>query len=309
MRKTSFSEKVRYELCSMEISNLAEAEAELMGFIKAKGVLRLSKDGTIVSVTLPNIQTARRFLKLMDQLSIAEHETVVIQTRQLWKQKGVQFNLPVLFLENLQEELFSEKIPKKISDDAALFGDFLRGLYLASGSIIDPIVSYHLEIAGSSQEFLEQIRISLKDKFGIESRVWQSRHNYKLSVRRANDLIEILNLIGAIESATLVEQIVQRRSVASDVNRSMNFLSANADRIGISTVKQVRAIEIIDQSIGIDSLEDDLKKLAKLRIENEDLSLRELGEMMEPKMSKSMIYSRMRKLIQLADKIERGQTR
>jgi DNA-binding protein WhiA len=120
-------------------------------------------------------------------------------------------------------------------------------------------------------------------------------------------LIETLNLIGAIESATLVEQIVQRRSVASDVNRSMNFLSANADRIGISTVKQVRAIEIIDQSIGIDSLEDDLKKLAKLRIENEDLSLRELGEMMEPKMSKSMIYSRMRKIMQLADKIERGQ--
>lgn len=308
MKQMSFSERVRYELCSMKISNSIEAQAEAMGFIKAKGVLRLSKEGKTISITLPNIQIARRFLKLMDLFSASEHETVVVQTQQLWKQKGVQFNLPYLFLESFQEEIFNEQIPSKVSDPA-LFGAFLRGIYLTSGSMIDPTISYHLEITGSSQEFLKQVCIFLKDRFGIESKVSQFRNNYKLSVRRATDLIEVLNLIGAIETALMVEQIVQKRSVASDVNRSMNFLSANADRIGISTAKQVRAIEIIDRNIGIDSLEDDLKKLAKLRIENEDLSLRELGEMMEPKMSKSMVYSRMRKIMQLAYKIERGQLR
>ncbi len=308
MRKMSFSEKVRYELCSLKISDAIEAEAEIMGFVKAKGVLRLSNEGTAVSITLPNIQIARRFLKLVDLFPIREHRTVVVQTQRLWKQKGVQFDLPTTFLKNFQE-FFDEHIPAKISDDPALFGIFLRGLYLASGSVVDPAISYHLEITGGSREFLEQIRAFLKNRFGIESKVWQSRQNYKLSIRRANDLIETLNLIGAVESATAVEQIVQKRSVASDVNRSMNFLSANADRIGISTARQMRAIEIIDKSIGIDSLEDDLKKLARLRIENEDLSLRELGEMMEPKMSKSMVYSRMKKIIQLAHKIERGQVK
>lgn len=309
MKQMSFSEKVRYELCSMKISNSIEAQAEAMGFIKAKGVLRLSKEGKTISITLPNIQIARRFLKLMDLFSTSEHETVVVQTQQLWKQKGVQFNLPYLFLESFQEEIFNEQIPGKVSGDPALFGAFLRGIYLTSGSMIDPTISYHLEITGSSQEFLKQVCVFLKGRFGIESRVSQFRNNYKLSVRRATDLVETLNLIGAIETALMVEQIVQKRSVASDVNRSMNFLSANADRIGISTAKQVRAIEIIDRNIGIDSLEDDLKKLAKLRIENEDLSLRELGEMMEPKMSKSMVYSRMRKIMQLAYKMERGQLR
>jgi len=309
MRKMSFSERIRYELCSLQISTLNEVEVELMGFMKAKGVLRLSNEGTFASITLPNIQTARRFLRLIDAFSSVEHETMVVQTQRLWKQRGVQFNLPMTFLKNFQDEFLSEEIPTKIANDAVLFGSFLRGLYLACGSVIDPNISYHMEIACSSQNFLTQICRFLKDKFGIESKVWQSRYNYKLSIRRANDLIETLNLIGAIESALVVEQIMQKRSVASDVNRSMNFLSANADRIGISTVKQVRAIEIIDQQIGIDSLEDDLKKLAKLRIENEDLSLRELGEMMEPKMSKSMVYARMRKIIQLADKIERGQVK
>ncbi len=307
MKKMSFSEKVRYELCSTKISNVSEARAELMGFMKAKGFLKLSREDKIISITLPNIQISRRFLRLLNFLSINEHETMIVQTQQLFKQKGVQFNLPIQFLENLREELFTEQIPDKISQDPALFGVFFRGFYLASGSIVDPTISYHLEVTSSSQEFLEQIRTLLKNKFGIDSKLWQSHQNYKLYIRRANDLIETLNLIGAIEAAAVVEQIMQKRSVASDVNRTMNFLSANADRIGTSTVKQMRAIEIIDKSIGIDSLEDDLKKLAKLRIENEDLSLRELGEMMEPKMSKSMVYARMRKIMQLAHKIERGQ--
>lgn len=307
MKKMSFSEKVRYELCSTEISNVSEARAELMGFMKAKGFLKLSREEAIISITLPNIQISRRFLRLLNFLSFIEHETMIVQTQQLFKQRGVQFNLPIQFLENLREELFTEQIPDKISQDPALFGVFFRGFYLASGSVVDPTISYHLEVTGSSQEFLEQIRALLKNKFGIDSKLWQSHQNYKIYIRRANDLIETLNLIGAIEAAAVVEQIMQKRSVASDVNRTMNFLSANADRIGTSTVKQMRAIEIIDKNIGIDSLEDDLKKLAKLRIENEDLSLRELGEMMEPKMSKSMVYARMRKIMQLAHKIERGQ--
>lgn len=309
MKKMSFSEKVRYELCSTEISNVSEARAELMGFMKAKGFLKLSREDTIISIILPNIQISRRFLRLLNSLSINEHETMIVQTQQLFKQRGVQFNLPIKFLENLREELFTEQIPGKISQDPALFGVFFRGFYLASGSVVDPTISYHLEVTSSSQEFLEQIRALLKNKFGIDSKLWQSHQNYKLYIRRANDLIETLNLIGAIEAAAVVEQIMQKRSVASDVNRTMNFLSANADRIGTSTVKQMRAIEIIDKNMGIDSLEDDLKKLVKLRIENEDLSLRELGEMMEPKMSKSMVYARMRKIIQLAHRIERGQMR
>ncbi|MGJ8455141.1 DNA-binding protein WhiA [Pseudothermotoga sp. U03pept] len=308
MNDVSFSERVKYELCSLDISNVSEARAELMGFIKARGVLRLSKEKSTVSVALPDIRVGRRFLKLMDYLSVGEHETAIVQPRRLWKQKTVEFNLPIdsagIFKDNLAQQL-----PAVILDDAVLFGTFLRGVYLSCGSMVDPSISYHMEISNSSQELLEQIRDCLKANFGIESKTVRFRNSYKLSIRRATDLIEFLNLIGAVEAALRVEEIVQKRSVASDVNRSMNFLSANADRIGISTVKQVRAIEVIDRTLGIDSLEDDLKNLARLRIENEDLSLRELGEMMEPKMSKSMVYARMKKIIQLAERIERGQNR
>ncbi len=308
MNDVSFSERVKYELCSLDISNVSEARAELMGFIKARGVLRLSKEKSTVSVTLPDIRVGRRFLKLMGYLAVGEHETAIVQPRRLWKQKTVEFNLPIdsvgIFKDNLAQQL-----PAVILDDAVLFGTFLRGVYLSCGSMVDPSISYHMEISNSSQELLEQIRDYLKANFGIESKTVRFRNSYKLSIRRATDLIEFLNLIGAVEAALRVEEIVQKRSVASDVNRSMNFLSANADRIGISTVKQVRAIEVIDRTLGIDSLEDDLKNLARLRIENEDLSLRELGEMMEPKMSKSMVYARMKKIIQLAERIERGQNR
>ncbi|HBT26867.1 MAG TPA: DNA-binding protein WhiA, partial [Pseudothermotoga sp.] len=153
------------------------------------------------------------------------------------------------------------------------------------------------------------ISFTLRKKFEIQSKVLQVRNNFKLTIRAASDLIEFLNLIGAIQSATKVEQIVQRRSVISDVNRSMNFLSANADRIGNSTARQLRAIKIIEESIGLDSLNDELRLLAYLRLENEDMSLRELGEMMEPKMTKSMVFTRMKKIISLAEQIEKGKSR
>jgi len=308
MNDVSFSERVKYELCSLDISNVSEARAELIGFIKARGVLRISKEASTVSVTLPDIRVGRRFLKLMDYLSVGEHETTIVQPRRLWNRKTVEFNLPIDSVEIFKDNL-TQQLPAEVLDDTVLFGTFLRGVYLSCGSMVDPSISYHMEISNSSQELLEQIRGCLKANFGIESKTVRFRNSYKLSIRRATDLIEFLNLIGAVESALRVEEIVQKRSVASDVNRSMNFLSANADRIGISTVKQVRAIEVIDRTLGIDSLEDDLKKLARLRIENEDLSLRELGEMMEPKMSKSMVYARMKKIIQLAERIERGQNR
>lgn len=305
----SFSEEVKYELCSTEINDKKEAEAELIGFIKGKGVLRLSKKQMNLSIMFPSIKIARRFITVMKILSSGDYELFVVQNQRLWKQKNVQLDLTVSSFGNNEIYFLNTDIPEWVSIDPELFGVFLRGLYLVCGTVINPVASYHLEINHSDENLLNQISFTLRKKFEIQSKVLQVRNNFKLTIRAASDLIEFLNLIGAIQSATKVEQIVQRRSVISDVNRSMNFLSANADRIGNSTARQLRAIKIIEESIGLDSLNDELRLLAYLRLENEDMSLRELGEMMEPKMTKSMVFTRMKKIISLAEQIEKGKSR
>jgi len=255
------SEHTKSELCTVESSEEIQKKAEIIGFLKAKGSFRISSDLTSVTLELPSISVARRLLGLLKEVASVDHKTVVVKTKRLQKRSKVEIDLSVSILDFLDisiVDLDADDIFDWISSDPVCFGSFLRGFFLASGSMIDPVKGYHLE----------------------------------------------LHLMGAPLSAKKVEDIVQRRLIVSDVNRSMNFLSANADRIGVSTAKQIRAIQVIDEKIGLDSLEDELRLLAELRLQNEDLSLRELGEMMNPPMSKSMVYSRIRKLIETAESLE-----
>lgn len=304
----SFSEHTKSELCTLESSEEIQKKAEIIGFLKAKGSFRISNGLTSVILELPSISVARRLLGLLKEVASVDHKTVVVKTKQLQKRSKVEINLPVSILDFLDisiVDLDAGDISDWISSDPACFGSFLRGFFLASGSMIDPVKGYHLELISYSQDLLKSVAMVLDSKFGISAQITKLRYYYRLSIRKSQELIEVLHLMGAPLSAKRVEDIVQRRLIVSDVNRSVNFLSANADRIGMSNAKQIRAIQVIDEKIGLDSLEDELRLLAELRLQNEDLSLRELGEIMNPPMSKSMVYNRIRKLIETAESLEK----
>lgn len=295
----NFSELVRNEICSLPVEDSYQAINEIYGFVKARGSLNLSQSGVEVLMKLPNIQTTRRFLKLLKILSVENYQMMVVSTKGLWPMKGVQVSLGADFLEKIGVKESLWEIITKFRDPV-MFGAFLRGFYLGCGSILNPSRAYHWELTYHDGEFLKEVSEVLKEKLGMEPKIRRLKHAYRLSLRRAQDVVEVLHLIGAIEAANYIEELIQQRLIASDVNRSMNFISANADRIGRSTVEQLKALRIIEEVIGIDSLDEELKQLAKLRLENEDLSLRELGELMTPRMSKSMVYSRMKKILNIA---------
>lgn len=299
----NFSEFVRNELCSLNVEDQTFAMSEAYGFVKARGSLNISRSGTELLLRFPNIQTARRFLKLLKALSIGDYRMVVLSSKGLWPAKGAEIRLEMSFLEKIgvKESLWENMVER---NDPATFGAFLRGFYLGCGSILNPTRAYHWELTYHDGEFLEEIANVLSRTFGLEPKMRRIRHTHRLLLRRAQDVVEVLHLIGAVEAASYIEELIQQRSIAADVNRSMNFISANADRIGESTTEQLKAIRIIEETVGIDSLDEELKQLAKLRLENEDLSLRELGELMTPRMSKSMVYSRMKKIMNIAKNLD-----
>lgn len=302
--EVNFSDLVRHELCSLNVEDPQLAASEAYGFVKARGSLNLSQSGAEVSVRFPNIQTARRFLKLLKALSVDDYRMMVLSSKGFWPAKGAQINLELDFLKKIGvEEFLWDRIMEQ--KDPVVFGAFLRGFYLGCGSVLNPARSYHWELTYHDGKFLENIAHVLNNTFGFKAKINRLKHTYRLSLRRAQDVVEVLHLIGAMEAADRVEELVRQRSIASDVNRSMNFISANADRIGRSTAMQLKALQLIDTTIGIDSLDEELRQLAKLRLENEDLSLRELGELMSPPMSKSMVYSRMKKLLSIAKNLAR----
>ena len=87
------------------------------------------------------------------------------------------------------------------------------------------------------------------------------------------------------------------------MSRTLNFLTANANKSGQAMARHVRAIMIIDSKVGLSRLDPELQQIAVLRLENEDLNLRELGEKMTPPMSKSSVYNRLKKLLAMAEEI------
>jgi hypothetical protein len=109
--------------------------------------------------------------------------------------------------------------------------------------------------------------------------------------------------MGAFRVVAVLQKAVEVRQIRSDVSRTLNFLTANANKSGQAMARHVKAIRLIEEKIGLDRLPEDLRKIAELRLEYEDLSLRELGELMDPPMSKSAVYNRFKKIIKIAESL------
>ena len=197
-----------------------------------------------------------------------------------------------------------DSIPRPVREDPVYFGAFLRGLYLAGGSVVDPSKEYHLEITlDTTEAFVNSVKQYVSENFNIKVGVVKVRDKFKAYVKSSMDIIELLSLMGGKKTVTRLSSAIEVRKIRSDVSRTLNFLTANANKSGQAMAKHVKAIRIVDRKLGIENLEEDLQQVAILRLENEDLSLRELGEIMNPPMSKSAVYNRLKKLMALAEEL------
>lgn len=298
MRYT-FSEEVKGELCQVEIISSAEAQAELVGYLKGKGILVKSSIDSYILLEVGFIPAARRIMNLMYLLGIDKKKLTLLKNR--LQKKRVQIFIPISVLEKVEVSIL--EIPDIISRDIGFFGAFLRGFFVATGSITDPSRHYHLEFVSYNLSLLSYINDILAQMMGITGKIAQLNKNYRYYVKKGKDIQELLELLGAVRGAAVIDKIITSREIKSDINRSINFLTANAKRTGESNAKQIEAISFIKNTIGLDNLPNDLKELAILRLENEELSLTELGEYFDPPLTKSMVYTRLKKIMSIAKNI------
>ena len=299
MRGFSFSEKVKEELSTIE-SEPVEMEAELLGFLKGKGGYSIEKGK--IRVSLSSLAAARRLVRILNDLSGKGSDYLSVSERRLDGRKRIEVEISGKLPWEWKDVMESDKVLDFIGRDPVILGSFLRGLFLASGSITDPRRHYHLEIVTFSMEFLENLRKIMGSILGVKGGVVKLRHSSRLYFKRAGDILEILNVMGATNSAMQLERIIEERRAKGDANRSFNFITANAVRSGTSIVEQIRAIKKIEEKVGLDYLPEDLRRVAEARLENESLSLRELGELLN--MSKMKVYGRLRKIMRIAEGLE-----
>ena len=179
---------------------------------------------------------------------------------------------------------------------------FLRGTFLAAGSISDPEKGYHLEIVCSTQERAEQIQ-SIMREFELDARIVARKKSQVVYLKEGSQIVEFLGLVEAGISLMDLENIRIRKEISNNINRKVNCETANIGKTVSAAVKQIEDIRYIETHVGFSQLTEELEETAVCRLRYPEATLKELGEMMSPPVGKSGVNHRLRKLGRIADEL------
>ncbi len=189
------------------------------------------------------------------------------------------------------------------SDDCCLSA-FLRGAFLACGTVTDPNKNYHLEFVVPflklSQDFFRIIEES-----GIVAKTVVRKGSNVIYIKDSENIEDMLTLIGAQLSSLELMSIKIQKDMRNKVNRKVNFEYANIERSVKAGMAQVEAIELIIKRQGLDTLPEEYKELALLRLDNPDMSLKQLGESLSTPLSRSGVKHRLDKILEIAAKLKK----
>lgn len=308
----TFSQEVRDQLSGIPVKPVHCRRAELAALIGQMGSFALPSRGVIFLVLQSDSFAAvRRADFLLRSLSGTQPEVTALRSRQ-WKEP--LYTLIVREQEPLRRLLTETgfltaggalreaeaRVPARLLERECCRRAWLRGLFLAAGSVSDPHRSYHMEWTPGSEERCAQLREILAG-FGLEAGVTDRRGNPAVYLKKAEAVSDALSLMGAFRSRLELEDIRILRGVRGDVNRQVNCETANLKKIAGAGADQIGAIRKIDAGPGLLSLPDTLREIAVLRLENPDASLEELGQMADPPLGKSGVNHRLRRLKQIAE--------
>ncbi len=179
---------------------------------------------------------------------------------------------------------------------------FLRGTFLASGSISDPQKSYHYEISESQQSRAEQLA-ELMCTFDVDAKIIMRKHYYVVYVKEGDQVANLLSVMGAPNSYMAFINVRIMKDMRNSVNRQVNCETANINKTVNAARKQYEDIVLIRDRVGLHELSEALEETARLRLEYPEASLIELGEMMSPKLGKSGVNHRLKKISEFADSL------
>ena len=180
---------------------------------------------------------------------------------------------------------------------------FLRGAFLVCGSVTDPQKDYHIEFSVTKAKLCEDLMQIIGD-IGLRCKKIIRNNSYVVYSKEANTIEDFIGKMGANHAFLEVMQTRAMKDIKNQINRRSNFESANMSRSIEAGLKQVALIEKILSKIQLTDMTKDLEDLCRLRLENPDISLDELGKMMEPELSRSAVSRRFKKLEKIAAELK-----
>lgn len=306
----SFASEIKKELTQIE-SDTCCKEAELAALIRMNGAISIAKFTYVLDVQTENAAIARRMYTLIKALY--PHPIKLLVRKKMKLKKN---NVYIVRIENGAKEIlldldilkepfeFQRSISKKYTKKKCCKRAYLRGAFLAGGSVNNPETSsYHLEIANSYEEHNESL-CDLMNSFDLHARILERRNGYITYIKEAEKITEFLNYTGAHRALLKFEDVRIMRDMRNSVNRLVNCETANLNKTIGAAFRQAENIKFIEKTVGLQALPDKLQEIARLRVEHQEVSLKELGELVSGNViSKSGVNHRLKKIDQFADQL------
>ncbi len=311
----NFTSDIKKEIISRGIGDgadgLAEKKACVSAFIRTSGTVGV-KDGTptffIVSETEP---VAEFFTATFSETFATElFVTHAVMDRMSGRDKLV-LQCPAQNARQILKELellkktgeLREGIASTLVSTEERRIAYIQGAFLGGGSCTIPAEGgksgYHLEIVFSDRKTARNF-CDLLAEFELIAKLTERKETQVVYIKSKEQISDFLSVIGTVGALKKFSALVEKRDEANRNNRAQNCMAGNADKTAIAAVKQVVAIRRLMDTGGMEGLSEDLKTLAKVRVEQPSKSLQELADML--KVSKSCLNHRMRKLMEEAEK-------
>lgn len=312
----SFSMKTKNELSRIIPEDRCCQLAELSSLIRMSGTIQLIGFKKLnVRVTTENAAIARKIFTLL-KMCFGIHTELMVQKNKLLKKNnhyviiinsdmGANDILEKVGILKVEAGQFSidYSVPKQLVKSHCCKRAYLRGAFLGAGSVSDPEKTYHLEFVTSSEEHSEDLK-DLINQFDLAAKIVQRKSNFVVYLKEGDQIVDLLNIIGAHSALLNLENIRIVKQVRNNVNRIVNCETANLNKIVNASIRQIQNIEFIQQNYGFKILPDSLREIAELRLDYKEASLRELGQMLNPPVGKSGVNHRLRKIEKIAENLK-----
>ena len=312
----SFSSEVKDEL-SRQLPQARHCRiAEITAIISMCGRILIDQDDHYrVLVHTENIAVARKYFELIRRTFDGILPEVSIRQNILLKKSriySIVIKDPVQSMTVLQAAKLVDEtgeirenlslVNNRVIQSSCCKRAFIRGAYLAAGSMSDPNKSYHFEIVCATQPKAVQLQ-EMIGCFGLEARVVERKRHYVVYLKEGSGIVDILNVMEAHVALMQLENVRIVKEMRNSINRRVNCETANITKTVSAAVRQIDDIRLIDAVLGLHTLPDALRDIAEVRLQNPDAPLHVLGNMLTPPVGKSGVNHRLRKLSQMAEEI------
>lgn len=196
-----------------------------------------------------------------------------------------------------------EAVARALVQNACCKRAFIRGAFLAAGSVSDPGKSYHFEIVCDTQERAALLQ-EMIGSFQIGAKITTRKNKYVVYVKEGSQIVDLLGVMEAHVALMEFENVRILKEVKNSVNRQVNCETANLGKTVSAAMKQLEDIRFIQKYYGFHRLPETLAEMAEVRLEHPSASLKELGQMLNPPVGKSGVNHRLRKLSILAEELK-----